>query len=221
MPEPGPVRITLPRGPAIAAAAFGLAMIGLLATQIVLLEDQRQTVNTQRAIAQRQIREALPVLEGVQPLVRDARAAQPWLRRAGGRLDRLTRDATPLVAELRAARLGDATQAVVALADDLLSADVGRATRSVTRIAAVTDELSSALRETRDRDLLRRAAVASDAVPEIARMTRDALRLQRRSYAILRQSLAIQRSTEQHAASLDRKTGGTAPAPVPAPPPLP
>ena len=128
----------------------------------MLLENQRETVNTQRAIAQRQIYEALPVLDGAQPLVRDLRGAQPWLQAAGLRLDRLARETTPLVTDLR-------------------------------------------------------AAVAADSVPEIERMQREALRLQRatvaiqrRSDGIMRRSLAIQRSTEQHAASLDRKTGGCA-----------
>src|ERR1700710_1415094 len=97
MSDPGSVQITLPRWAGLATAAFALGMIGLLATQIVLLEDQRRTVRTQRAIAQRQIRQAPPVLKAVRPLVRDARDAQPFLRQAGGRLDRLTRNATPLV----------------------------------------------------------------------------------------------------------------------------
>jgi hypothetical protein len=223
MSEPRTVQITVPRWAGVAVAFFGIAMLALLATQIVLLEDQRETVNTQRAIAQRQIHEALPVLEGAQPLVRDVRSAQPWLRAAGLRLDGLARATAPLVTDLRAARAGDAARATIALADNLLHADLGRATRSVVRIAGVTDDLRAALRETRDRDLLRRAAVAADSVPEIERMQREALRLQRetvaiqrRSHAILRQSLAIQRTTAQHAASLDRKTGGPAPA-VPAP----
>ena len=225
MSEPRTVQITVPRWAGVAVAFFGIAMIGLLATQIVLLEDQRETVNTQRAIAQRQIHEALPVLEGAQPLVRDLRSAQPWLQAAGLRLDGLSRQATPLVTELRAARAGDAARATIALADDLLHAHIGRATQSVVRIASVTDDLRGALQETRDRDLLRRAAVAADAVPKIKRMQREALRLQRatlaiqrQSHAILQESLTIQRSTAEHAESLDRKTGGPAPA---APAPLP
>jgi len=210
MSDPGSVQITLPRWAGVAVAFFAIGMLGLLVTQIVLLEDQRETVRTQRAIAERQSREALPVLEDVQPLLRDARAAQPWMRQAGGRLDLLTRNAAPLVTDLRAARAGDAARAAIALADDLLAADIGQATRSVTRIAGVTGELQAALRETRERDLLRRAATAADAVPEL-------LRLQRQTLGILQQSLEIQRRTERHAASLDRKTGGTAPVPAPAP----
>jgi hypothetical protein len=227
MSDPGSVQVTLPRWAGIAAAAFALGMIALLATQIVLLEDQRRTVRTQRAIAQRQIREALPVLEAVRPLLGGARAAQPALRETGGRIDRLTRAATPLVTDLRAARAGDAARATIALANDLLGADVGRATASVERIAAVTDDLGPALRELRDRDLLRRAAVAADTVPKLdptlresLRIQRQTLRIQRETLAVLQQSLAIQRGTEQHAESLDRKTGGTAP-PTAAPAPLP
>ena len=189
-------------------------MLSLLVTQIVLLEDRRETVRSQRAILKSQSRKASPALEDVQPLLRDARAAQPWLRQAGSRLDRLTRNAAPLVTDLRAARAGDAARATISLADDLLDADIGRATQSVAQIAGVTGELQSALRETRERDLLRRAATAADAVPEL-------LRLQRQTLGILQQSLAIQRSTERHAASLDRKTGGTAPVAPPTPAPLP
>jgi hypothetical protein len=221
MSDPGSVQITLPRWAGIAIAAFALGMIGLLATQIVLLEDQRRTVRTQRAIAQRQIRQALPVLKAVRPLVRDARAARPFLRQAGGRLDRLTRNATPLVTDLRVARAGDAVRAAITVANDLLDADVGRATASVARIAAATDQLSPALRELRDRGLLGRAAVVADTVPKLDGTLRESLRVQRQTLAILQQSLAIQRRTEQHAASLDRKTGGKSPPPTPVPAPLP
>jgi hypothetical protein len=44
--------------------------------------------------------------------------------------------ASPLVTDLRAARAGDAARATISLADDLLGADLGRATQSVTHIAA-------------------------------------------------------------------------------------
>ena len=192
----------------------------LLVSQVVLLEDQRRTVRSQLAIAERQSRQALPLLEAVRPLVSDVRAAQPLLRQAGRRLDRLTSSATPLVNDLRAARAGDAARATITLADDLLDADVGRATASVGRIAAVTAELGPALRELRDRDLLRRATVAADTVPRLDGTLRESLRIQRDTLAILQQSLVIQRRTEQHAASLDRKTGGTTPT-APAPVPLP
>ena len=110
--------------------------------------------------------------------------------------------------DLRAARAGAGARATISLADDLLDADIGRATQSVSRIAGATGELQSALRETRECDLLRRAATAADAVPEL-------LRLQRQTPGILQQSLAIQRSIERHAASLDRKTAGTAPVAAP------
>jgi hypothetical protein len=118
---PGSVQITLPRWAGVAVALFAIGMLGLLVTQIVLLEDQRATVRSQRAILKAQSRQASPVLEDVQPLLRDALAAQSWLRQAGGRLDRLTRNTVPLVTDLRAARAGDAARATISLADDLRS----------------------------------------------------------------------------------------------------
>jgi hypothetical protein len=206
------VQIAVPRWAGIALAVFGLAMLGALIMQIVLLDRQLGTVRDQRAIADRQAERAQPVLRDVRPLVRDVRLARPWLLQAAPRLDRLTRAAAPLAEELTAARAGDAARATIALADDLLDADVGRATRSVVRIADVAGDLQTMLRETRQRDLLRRVALAADAVPELERVSRRSLRIQRRTLKILEQSLAIQRSTQQHAASLDRKTGGSPPA---------
>jgi hypothetical protein len=124
------------------------------------------------------------VLEDVQPLLRDARAAQPWLRQAGTRLDRLTRNAAPPVTDLRAARVGRRRP----------GHDFSRR-RSAPRGHRPGDAVGAA-------------------VPEL-------LSLQRQTLGILQQSLAIQRSTERHAASLDRKTGGTVPVAAPAPALLP
>lgn len=45
-------------------------MLSLLVTQIVLLEDQRETVRSQRAILKRQSRAASPVLEDVSQTAR-------------------------------------------------------------------------------------------------------------------------------------------------------
>jgi hypothetical protein len=78
------------------------------------------------------------VLEDVQPLLRDARAAQPRLRQVGSRLDRLTRNAAPLVTDLRAARAGDAARATISLADDLQDGrhGPGRGSRSGAALTA-------------------------------------------------------------------------------------
>jgi hypothetical protein len=65
MSDPGSLQFTLPRWAGAAIALFAVGMLSLLVTQIVLLEDQRETVRSQRAILKRQSREAFPVLEDV------------------------------------------------------------------------------------------------------------------------------------------------------------
>jgi hypothetical protein len=151
---------------------------------------------------------------------------------AGRRLDRLTRNAAPLATDLRAARAGgaawghDLARRRSARCGHRSGNAVGRPYRGCHARAAVGIARDARARsaapcrhggrrrETRGRDLLRRAATAADAGPEL-------LRLQRQTLGILQQSLAIQRRPEQHAASLDRKTGGTAPVAGLAPAPLP
>jgi hypothetical protein len=54
MSDPGSVQFTLPRWAGVAVALFAVGMLSLLVTQIVLLEDQRETVRSQRAILKRQ-----------------------------------------------------------------------------------------------------------------------------------------------------------------------
>jgi hypothetical protein len=74
------------------------------------------------------------------------------------------------------------------------------------------------LRELDRRDLLRKGERAADAAVRLEGMTRQILATQVESLRILEQSLEIQRETERHAESLDRKTGPTvAPTPSPAP----
>jgi hypothetical protein len=76
------------------------------------------------------------------------------------------------VTDLRAACAGDAARATISRADGPLDAtSVGRRSPSP-RIAGITGELQSPLRETRERDLLPRAATAADAVPELLRLQR-------------------------------------------------
>jgi hypothetical protein len=174
-----------PRALWIALGLFGLLSLALLVTQIVLLRAQLDTVKDQRAIAARQEDRARPVLEGIRPLVGDARAAAPDIARLGRRAGRLMDVATPLAAELARADLGDTTRTVA---------------RDVNAMAAMVDAL---LALQRDVTTLQRDVVA---------MQRDTLALQRESVGLQRASLAVQRSTEAHAASVDRKTGGPAPA---------
>jgi hypothetical protein len=180
----------------VALAVFALAQIGLLAAQLLVIEDQRQTLRKQREIAQIQARRSRPVLEAAQPLARDALAALPELRAGGARLDALMRSAAPLVADLRSARAGDAARATIVLAGRLLEADVAGA------VASIAGQL-------RPEGRLRR--LAEDSV----RVQRELLGGQREATALMRQSLAIQQETERHTESIDRKTGGSPPVTPP------
>ena len=197
----------------VAAGVVSLLLLGLLATQVVLLTDQLRTIRTQRSIAQQQAARAFPLLDAVRPLAGDARGSLPALRSGARRLDGLVRGATPLVAELRAADAPGAARATIALASMLLRARIGATAAGLRRITPLL------------------AAAAASAV-ELEGLTRrslgvqgDSLAIQRRSLAVqkttlalLRTSLGIQRETLTHAESIDRKTGPAPPAtPVAAP----
>ena len=225
---------------------FAFVMLGLLATQIVLLTDQLRTVRTQRSIAERQAARTLPLLDAVRPLVGDTRSSLPELRRGASRLGRLVRGATPLVSDLRSARAPEAARATLALASMLLGARVGATTESVRALAiqlneaqvgpAVAGIASELQRDDQLRRLLngsvqtlevaeRRRLVAdldtaAETAPRVEGMTRRLLSAQLDALAILKESLAIQRETLRHAESLDRKTGPSAsPPPVTNPAP--
>jgi hypothetical protein len=225
----------------IAAAVFGALMLGLLATQIVLLTDQLRTVRTQRSIAERQAARTLPLLDAIEPLVGDTRSSLPELRRGAGRLDRLIRGAGPLIADLRAARAPEAARATLALATVLLDARVGATTEAVRalasqlteaelgpNVAAIAAELQhdnglrrllavtvQTLEDADRRRLVPHLDAAAQSAPRMEGMTRQLLDAQLEALAILEESLAIQRETLRHAESLDRKTGPSVPrAPV-------
>jgi hypothetical protein len=243
MPEPSDARVALPRAAWVLAALFGVAMVGLLATQVVLIEDQRRTVRTQREIAERQSRQALPLLEALRPLVDDVHGSLPEARVTGRRAGRLARDASALVADVRSAEPASALRATVALAGTLLRADVGSTLEGTGELArrlladdlagdvsAVASELGhrrrlrrllrgslSLLREMDRRDTLAKGERAAEATLRVERMTRRVLATQVRALEILEESLTIQRETERHAESLDRKTGPSPPAAAPAP----
>jgi hypothetical protein len=189
-----PATARVPRALWVALAAFGLLTLALLVTQIVLLRAQLDTVQDQRGIAARQAERAKPVIEGIRPLVGDARAAAPDIARLGRRAGRLMDVATPLAVELARADLGGTTRTVA---------------RDVNAMAAMVDALLALQREitTLQHDV---AAMQRETLA----LQREAVGLQRESLAVQRTSLGIQRSTEAHAASVDRKTGGPAP-PVP------
>jgi hypothetical protein len=192
MPDAARRLPSVPRALWVALAAGALLGLALLVTQIVLLRAQLQVVEDQRAIAARQEERAEPVIEGIRPLVGDARAAAPDIARLGRRAARLMDVATPLAVELARADLGGTTRNVA---------------RDVNAMAAMVDAL---LALQRDVTALQHDVAAMQR--ETLSLQREAVALQRESLAIQRTSLRVQRSTEAHAASLDRKTGGPAPA---------
>jgi hypothetical protein len=235
-----PARVSFPRGAWIALGLFGLTMIGLLGVQLALIEDQRSTTDRQLKTAVRQANAALPLIEDAQPLVEQLRGDAPAIRRFGRDAARLTKELTPLVRGLNDARADEQLRAAGALARTLLNADVGSTTIAVRRLSAnllsadlpsTARALDGFLRRARDQRLVELSARAARAVPQDIVPTLDrSLRVQQQAVAALRESLAIQRATldtaretlavarqtEQHAESIDRKTGG----PVPAVPPV-
>ena len=140
----GAKEMTLSRPLKIGMGIFAFVMLGLLATQIVLLTDQLRTIRTSRAIAERQAARTLPILDAVQPLVGDTRSSLPGLRRGASRLERLVRGATPLVSDLRSARAPEAVRATLALASTLLGARVGATTESLRALAIQREALRHA-----------------------------------------------------------------------------
>lgn len=211
-----PARMSFTRPAWAALAVLGLLLLGLLATQIALLEDQRTTVDRQLAVAVRQLETVEPVADDARPYLRESRAALPAGRR-------LVREATPLVQELRNARASEQLQAAGALARTLLEADIGTTTRQIDR--ADLPRLSARLTDTLD-DLGRSRAIAKGAeaaetVPRIEAVLRRSLAVQRqtlveayetRQLVVALRDLGIEtrdltRDAAEAAKSLDRKTG--------------
>lgn len=215
--DPGPAtRVTLPPGTTVAVVLFALALLGTLAGQLVIVQQQRDIARQQRALAERQLRD-------LRPAIRDAR---PALRRL-----------VPLAAQLRSARLPDTARDARALAEGLLEAGGPEALRQAgiaagtlndeARLERLVRSAITVLGGIRTTDLVDRAARASRAAirldrtqDEALRILRSALRLQREGVALARgtlttarETLDVARRTEGHAASLDRKLGGELPAP--------
>jgi hypothetical protein len=231
-----PARISFTRPAWAALTVLGLLLLGLLATQIVLLEDQRTTVDRQLAVAVRQIKAVEPVTEEARPFLRESRAALPASRR-------LVTSATPLVRDLRRARADEQLEAAGALARTLLGADVGTATRhlrraDLPRLATTLQQVGGELltQDRLRRTLVRTAAVlgevqrlhtvekatrAAETVPRIERVLLESLAVQRETLAQTRETRALvvglrdigletrelTRTAAGAARSLDRKTG--------------
>jgi hypothetical protein len=155
------------------------------------------------------------------------RAALPATKRLGGSALELTQEATPLVKELRNARVDENVRAAGKLAATLLAADVGDATRAGRALASellraelprLSNELLRAELPRLTNELLR-----AD-VPRIGRLLRrsvtiqaESLRVQKEALGVIRETLAVAREAERHAESLDNKTGGSGTTVVPPP----
>jgi hypothetical protein len=237
---PRPGGPSLPRAAWALAGVFGVAMVGLLVVNVVLIAAQLDVVRDQRGVAERQERRAGPLLEATRPLADDLRAALPAaarltrearplvprLSRSARRVDDLTREATPLAAALRAdgfagtaVRAGrltaDLSQALLAAGAPQAAADGRRVSRELLEQRRLRRTLTGALRLMRALERERvvpRTARAARLAPEAVALMRTLVAAQQRSLTILERSLAVQEQTARHAASLDRKIGfGPAP----------
>lgn len=200
---PPAVEITLPLPLWIALGVFAVVLLGGLTTQILLLEDQRTTVDRQLAVAAKQLDQVEPLLRDVQPLVEDTRVGLPRAQRLTHEALPLVEAATPVVTELDRARVGEQLQAAGALARSLLDA---RAGRNLQRLPGLADDAQRLTREVGrisdallEQDRLPRVLVRSAAtfgelralhtVPKITR----AAEIAPRQLTILEESLAVQR----------------------------
>ena len=207
MPDEPRRTVTFPTVAWVSMIAFAVVQIGLLTFQAVDIERQRREVSHQRRDLDRvQIalrprlreldRELGPLLDDVDPLRDGARRADSLVR--GLR----ETDAPSAIAA--AGRL-----ALQLTQRDRLADFVGRADRLVAR--------AERQGTVEDVDELRRLTVELLGIQRRAYETnRSSLATQRRTEGLLRESLAIQRQTLVHIRSIDRKTGGPAPAaPIP------
>ncbi|HVL97164.1 MAG TPA: hypothetical protein VM266_15010 [Solirubrobacteraceae bacterium] len=207
MPDEPRRTVTFPTVAWVSMIAFAVVQIGLLTFQAVDIERQRREVAHQRRDLDRvQIalrprlreldRELGPLLDDVDPLRDGARRADSLVR--GLR----ETDAPSAIAA--AGRL-----ALQLTQRDRLADFVGRADRLVAR--------AERQGTVEDVDELRRLTVELLGIQRPAYETnRSSLATQRRTEGLLRESLAIQRQTLVHIRSIDRKTGGPAPAaPIP------
>jgi hypothetical protein len=190
--------------------------IGIL---IVILQDSRDHIRAQdakTAVLLSKIRAAEPatseiVHEGV-PLIRAARPVVGKISRAVGPLARS--GASIAVATRQLPALTRTAQALAAVALPVLS-DVRQA--DLVHAIASTEEL---LARVRDEDLVGVAARAGRQTPRL--ITRllsvqlETLRSQKQSLQTQLTTLDIQRQALAHIESIDRKTGGTVPPPLPA-----
>jgi hypothetical protein len=83
LPVDQTVRVSVPKPLIAGATLFSLLLLGLLCAQVLIIEDQRSSIDRQLAINARQSARAIPTIDATRPLVEDARRALPQLERLG------------------------------------------------------------------------------------------------------------------------------------------
>jgi hypothetical protein len=209
VPEPGrdlprdprtdaPARASLPRRTWIALALAGLVVLGLLSTQVVLLTQQLSAIERQKHIAE-------AARDDSRPLVRRTREALPETLDTVARVDRLTRELTPLARDLRDAGAPEAARVVQRLAATLTQAEIG------TRLEEVADATEAGARLARrslEADLVGHGVRAADDTAELVSLTRRLLATQVEALEVARGTLDQARGARVAAESVDRKLGG-------------
>jgi hypothetical protein len=212
------VDVSLSPAARLVAAGAGLllvAMVALLIAQLAILSDSREHIVAQDRKINRIVKGTQPVLGELQPVAEEARGA---LRQAEPFVRELRTEMIPLLRDLRGSQL---TAAIDVTARPATSLDhEGRLVRLVDQ----GNELIDALRAS---EFIPRTLRAADLAPEAFRIAADVLEVQRRTLKVQVQTkaiqvrlLAIQEEALTHIRSIDRKTGGPAPA-TGAPAPVP
>jgi ABC-type transporter Mla subunit MlaD len=238
------VDIGLPPAGKLAIAGGGLllvAVVALLVAQLTILADSREHIVAQDRKVNRLLKGVDPALDELEPAAEDARQlardarpllrdARPLAREGTAFVRELRTTMVPLLRELEGARLGAAVE---------VTANLARSLSEGGRLVTLVDLGTDLIEGLRDSEFIPRTLRAADAVPEMRLILaetlgvqRATLRTQRRTLGVQRQTrdiqvqtldiqkrlLAIQEEALVHIRSIDRKTGGTVPAPTAAPP---
>src|SRR4051794_33006860 len=198
MADPAPRTITLTRPALVVVGLVVLLGLGVFIAQLVFIVQQREIVASQRAIAKRQEIRARPVLDTARALLGSPSDATAAAREAGAALDQLR-------GALRSAGHEDLAHlagAALRRAPELIDA-VDHATVVLDRTYPVLRDSLGVQRES--------LGVQRDTHSMLA----DSLSVQRAALDRLTAALDVARQTLAHAESIDRKTGGEAPAVLP------
>jgi hypothetical protein len=189
-----------------------LLVVGI-GIQIAILKDSREHIAAQDAklaLVVSKVREAEPTARAAAPLIRQA---APLVRKVSRAIGPLTRSGGSLAtATENLPRLIRTTQALAAVALPALS-DVRRA-----NLVGALEATNQMLAQVRAEDLIGVTARAARRTPRLMRrllrIQLITLTTQKRSLETQLETLDIQRQALVHIESIDRKTGGPAPAPT-------